>query len=199
MSTAFATQPTAVRESGQRYTVAQYEELGQLGIITEDNSVELLEGWIVPKTTKHPAHDNTIDLVHYLLAQLLPAGWFIRIQNCVVTGDSVPEPDLAVVRGRPGDYGKRHPSAGDVALVIEVSDTTLQRDRAKAAIYARAGIAHYWIVNLVDSQIEVYSQPQGSGFDAAYQTVATLAGQEILRLTVDGRDAGTVEAGKLLS
>jgi Uma2 family endonuclease len=199
MSTAFATQPPAVRESGQRYTVAQYEELGQLGIITEDNSVELLEGWIVPKMTKHPAHDNTIDLIQYLLAPLLPAGWFIRIQNCVVTGDSVPEPDLAIVRGRPGDYGQRHPSGGDVALIVEIADTTLARDRAKAPIYARAGIPHYWIVNLVNRHVIAYSQPTGAGFDSAYQSHVVRAGQDELEVVVEGTTAGMIEVRRVFA
>src|SRR5687767_14921881 len=104
-----------------RFTVAEYEELGRLGIITEDDNVELLEGLIVPKMTKHPPHDSAIDLLNYILTRLLPPNWFVRVQNCVVTADSIPEPDLAVVRGRPGSYGKSHPRKADIGLIIEVA------------------------------------------------------------------------------
>src|SRR5438034_526801 len=132
----------------RRFSVAEYEELTRLGILTEYDTVELLEGWIVPKTPKYPPHDGTIDLLNVLLMRLLPLGWYPRVQNSVVTDDSVPEPDVVVVRGSPGDYRDRHPTGADIGLVIEVAESSVSRDRRKAKIYARAGIPHYWIVNL---------------------------------------------------
>jgi Uma2 family endonuclease len=182
-----------------RFTVAEYEELGRLGILTEDDNVELLEGWIVPKMTKHPPHDGTIDLLQFLLTQMLPTGWLPRVQNVVITLDSAPEPDVAVVRGQPGDYRKKHPTGADVALVIEVADTTVQRDRAKAAIYARAGIPHYWIVNLMDRQVETFSQPADSENQSTYQSRQALRGNEALTVFLDGQAVGTIVAQEVLT
>lgn len=181
-----------------RFTVAEYDELTRLGILTEDSNVELLEGWIVPKMTKHPPHDNRIDVLLYLLLSLLPEGWFIRTQNCVVTDDSVPESDLAVVRGAPGDYENQHPRGTDIALIVEVADATVRRDRAKAAIYARAGVPLYWIVNLDDGQIEVYSSPRGRGPKRAYQPAEVLRGKDELRVVIDGRQVGKLAVRDIL-
>ena len=180
-----------------RVSVAQYEEMIRAGRISEDDRVELLDGWIVPKMGKNPLHDGTVDLIDFLLGKLLPDGWFVRVQNAVVTDDSTPEPDLAVVRGQPGDYRRRHPTAGDVALIIEVADSTLGRDRAKAAIYARAGVAHYWIVNLAASNVIVYSQPAGNGFDAAYQSQDVMSGRQELPVAFDGQRVGSLEVRQL--
>ena len=79
----------------RRFSVAEYERIGNTGILTEDDSVELLEGLIVEKMTKNPRHDATIDVLVQLLFRLLPAGWFPRVQNVLLTGDSAPEPDVA--------------------------------------------------------------------------------------------------------
>jgi Uma2 family endonuclease len=182
-----------------RFSVAEYEELTRIGFLSEDDKVELLEGWIVPKMPKHPPHDGTIDLLVFLLTQLLPTGWYPRVQNSVVTADSVPEPDLVVVRGRPGDYRARHPTGAEIGLVIEVADTTVNRDRAKAAIYARAGVPHYWIVNLEKLQVEVHSQPVGAGLDARYGSHQILTGDQSLAVILDGQTVGTLTVHQILS
>src|SRR4051812_6405445 len=91
----FAVPPMPVR----RFSVAEYHRLIDLGILTEDNPVELLQGWIVPKMTRKPPHDGTIDLANGALLTCVIVGWFVRIQQAIATADSEPEPDLAVVRG----------------------------------------------------------------------------------------------------
>jgi Uma2 family endonuclease len=192
----FAPPPYPVR----RFTVAEYEAIARAGILTEDDNVELLEGWIVPKMTKHPPHDSTIDVINYLLGKLLPAGWYVRIQNCTVTSDSVPEPDLAVVRGKPGNYHERHPGGADVGLIVEVADSTVIRDRRKARIYARAGVPLYWIVNLEQRQIEIYSQPTAEGANAAYQSKQVCRDDsESIALTLDGTAVGTILVRDILT
>jgi Uma2 family endonuclease len=178
--------------------VADYEELMRVGLLDEDSNVELLEGWIVPKMPKYPPHDSRIDWLNHWLIRNLPDGWIVRVQNSIVTADSVPAPDVAVVRGQPGDYEDRHPTGADTALIIEVADSTVRRDRAKAAIYARAGVPEYWIVNLQDRQIEVYSQPRGRGAKRAYSTPAVHKGNAEVNLILDGDSAGMLTAKKLL-
>jgi Uma2 family endonuclease len=151
--------PLEVAFPVRRFSVAEYEQIGRAGILTEDDSVELLEGLIVEKMTKYPPHDSTIDILAELLWRLLPMGWFPRIQNVFVTSDSEPEPDLVVTRGRPQNYMKRHPRGADVALIIEVADSSIHRDRRKRTIYARAGVPQYWIFDLDSGHIEMYAEP----------------------------------------
>jgi Uma2 family endonuclease len=153
----------------RRFTVEEYHRLTQGGYLEEDDPIELLEGYVVLKMARNPPHDGTIDLVHEALAALLPAGWFLRTQEAVTFNDSEPEPDLAVVRGTVRSYLTHHPGAADIGLIVEVADTSLQRDRDdKGRIYARAGIPVYWIVNLVDRRVEVYTLPSGPGSTPGY-------------------------------
>uniref|UniRef100_A0A7C2P8H2 Uma2 family endonuclease n=1 Tax=Schlesneria paludicola TaxID=360056 RepID=A0A7C2P8H2_9PLAN len=147
----------------KRFTVEEYQHLAEIGAIHEDDNLELLDGWLVPKMTKIPLRDGTIDVLHDLLREVLPRGWHVRCQNALVTPDSVPEPDLAVVRGTRGRYRGKHPTAADVSLVVEVADSSVTTDRVKGRIYARAGVVEYWIVNLVDWRIERMTGPQPDG------------------------------------
>lgn len=177
----FAQPPFPVR----RFTVDEYERMTAAGVLSEADAVELLEGWIVPKMPKYPPHDGTIDLIAALLTSLLPPGYFVRVQNSLRTPDSEPEPDLAVVRGKPGDYRRRHPTGKDTVLVIEVADSTLSRDRMKARIYARAEVPNYWIVNLPELKLEQHSQPKPGDEQAAYQAQKTLAARQEAELKFD--------------
>jgi Uma2 family endonuclease len=152
----------------RRFTVEEYERIAEVGILTEDDSVELLEGLIVEKMTKNPRHDATIDALVQLLNRLLPEGWFLRIQNVLITTDSAPEPDLAIVRGSPLDYGFKHPHAEHVDWVAEVAETSLSRDRQKRRIYARANIPNYWIFDLSANRIEIHGEPDTS--EGVYRT-----------------------------
>jgi Uma2 family endonuclease len=179
-------------------TVAQYEELGRAGILTEDDKVELLDGWLVCKLTRSPYRAATVSQLHGRLTEFLPMGWFVRSHGAVITPDSVPEPDLSVVRGKPGDYRRSHPTGTDVALVIEVSDATVGRDRKKAAIFARAGIPHYWIVNLDDAQIEVHSDPSGTGRKRVYRGKEVLRGKANLSVILGGKAVGTISVREIL-
>jgi Uma2 family endonuclease len=145
--------------SMHRFTVEEYERLGKSGVLTEDDSVELLEGLIVRKMTKNPLHDSTIDFLNRILGQQLPPGWFLRIQNVLRTQDSEPDPDVVVATGDWMDFRRRHPTAKEVALVIEVSESSLEQDWRKCRIYARAGVIEYWIVDLNDARLEVFTQP----------------------------------------
>lgn len=153
----------------RKFSVAEYHRMIAAGVLTENDAVELLEGWIVPKMPRNPSHDSTVQMIDDLLRPQLPAGWGIRIQMAVTFADSEPEPDVAVVLGDSRKYRQRHPRPEEIGLVIEVSDPTLTQDRTeKAAIYARAGIEHYWIVNLVDGRVETFSQPRSTGRRSTY-------------------------------
>ena len=142
------------------FSVDEYHRLIADGYFASDERFELLEGLIVQKLPRDPVHDAALMIAEELLRARLPEGWRLRVQSAITTGDSEPEPDLAIVHGQPRDFVARHPGPDDLALVVEVSNTTLHDDRSiKQRIYARAGVRTYWIINLVDRRVEVYEDP----------------------------------------
>jgi Uma2 family endonuclease len=169
------------------------------GILTEDDPVELLEGWVVFKMPRNAAHDASITLSQQALTPILPAGCHIRIQSALTLEDSEPEPDLAVVAGDPRAYASNHPDARHVLLVIEVADSSLQRDRdVKGPMYARASIPAYWLVNLVDRVVEVYAAPSGTGTRAAYQSRVVYQQTDLIPVSLLNATSVSVRAGDLL-
>lgn len=145
----------------RRWTRREYDRLIRLGMLREDEPVELIAGRLVVAEPQNEAHARAIELAAESLRAAFGPGWRIRVQLPLALGDdSEPEPDVAVVAGTPREAG--HPrSAG---LVLEVADWSLRLDReAKARIYARAGIADYWVVNLVDRVLEVHREPVAEG------------------------------------
>jgi Uma2 family endonuclease len=183
----------------RRFSVAEYHKLIGLGILTEDDNLELLEGYLVHKMTRNPPHDATLlFLQEHLVPAVLP-GRCLRIQSAITLSESEPEPDGAVVRGPSRTYSARHPGPADIGLVIEVSDSTLTGDRAdKGRIYARAGLPCYWIVNLVDSQIEAYTQPSGPTAAPAFGQRTDYRPGGSLPLVLDGTTVATVAVADLL-
>lgn len=142
-----------------QFSVIQYHNMIRAGILHSDMPVELLDGWLIEKMPKNPRHRAVTRLLRQALEALTPSGWYVDSQEPITTADSEPEPDIVIVRGDTRDYLDRHPGPTDLALVVEVADATLRRDREmKRGLYARAGISYYWIVNLVDEQVEVYAQ-----------------------------------------
>ena len=182
-----------------RLSIEQYHAIIQAGILTDDDSVELLEGWLVFKMPKNPPHRATTRLVRTALENILPAGWYVDSQEPITLSNSEPEPDIVVVRGATRQYLDRHPGAEDIALIIEVSDTTLQRDRTvKKRIYARAGISIYWIVNLVEEQVEVYSQPLVEVEQPDYSQRWDFGRSAVIPIIIEGIEIGAIAVDALL-
>ena len=184
----------------RRFTVDEYHRMIQAGILGEDDDVELLEGWIVPKMSKNPPHDTMISIIMMdVLTPRLPGGWHCRGQSAATTADSEPEPDIAVVRGPKRDYLVRHPGPSDLAMVVEVADSSLPRDRLeKVRIYARAAVPVYWIINLVDGQVEVYTDPTGPDAGPVYRTRHDYRPGDMVPFVVDGRELGPIPVQELL-
>ncbi|MEG4421698.1 Uma2 family endonuclease [Microcoleus sp. LAD1_D5] len=182
-----------------RLSIEQYHAIIQAGILTDDDSVELLEGWLVFKMPKNPPHRVTTRLVRTALENILPPGWYVDSQEPITLSNSEPEPDIVVVRGDTRQYLDRHPGAEDIALIIEVSDTTLQRDRTvKKRIYARAGIAIYWIVNLVEGLVEVYSQPLVEVEQPDYSQRLDFGRSAVVPIIIEEREIGAIAVDALL-
>lgn len=181
------------------WTVDEYHTLIRAGVFAKDERFELLEGWIVPKMSRNPPHDAAMDQTQDQLRPRLPNGWRMRIQSAITTADSEPEPDIAVVRGTARDYSSNHPVPTDIALIIEVAESSLTEDRRdKARIYARAGVAVYWIINLVDSQLEVYTDPTGPASVPAYRKREDFKPEQSTPLIIDGQLIAEVPVRDLL-
>ena len=182
-----------------RLSVEQYHAMIQAGILADDDPVELLEGWLVFKMPKNPPHRVTTRLVRTALENILPPGWYVDSQEPITLQNSEPEPDIVVVRGDTRQYLDRHPGPEDVAIVIEVSDTTLGRDRTiKKRTYARAGIPVYWIVNLVEGQVEVYDRPSGDSEQPDYGQMLIYGRSAVLLLVIEGIAIGAIDVDTIL-
>jgi Uma2 family endonuclease len=156
--------PESFHESLLKLSVSQYHCMIAHDILCEDSQIELLEGLLTTKMPKNPPHRISTKLLRSLLEQIVPEGWYVDSQEPITLSDSEPEPDIAIIRGSTTDYRDRHPNAQDLAMVIEVADSSLERDRTiKQRIYARAGIPIFWILNLGDRTLEVYTQPSDQG------------------------------------
>jgi Uma2 family endonuclease len=182
-----------------RLSVEQYHAMLRAGILTSDDPVELLEGWLISKMPKTPPHRATTRLIRQALEQVIPPGWYIDSQEPISTADSEPEPDVVIVRGDTRQYLDRHPGPQDVALVVEVADTTLQRDREfKKRLYARAGIPVYWLVNLPERRCEVYCEPTGPVETADYRQRRDYALQDKMPLILEGGEVAWLQVRELL-
>ena len=153
----------AERPGLHRWSRHEYGQLIDHGFLNEDDPIELLDGLLLVKEPQHSLHRTAVLLVAKALERGFGEGWFVQTQSPIILDDrSEPEPDVCVVRGSPRDYAAAHPTRP--ALVVEVAQSGLPLARGqKAAAYARAGIADYWILNLNDRLLEVYREAARPG------------------------------------
>jgi Uma2 family endonuclease len=177
-----------------RITVDEYERIGEAGALEDPSRIELIDGYMVDKMPKSPKHSFSAVETCQALAARIPAGWSARQEQPVrIPAYNEPEPDVSVVRGVNADYRHRHPSPTDVALLVEVGDSSLDQDRGvKLAAYAADGIPVYWIINLIDRQIEVYTRPTKTGryrsrreYKPGQQVPVVIDGQRLAPIAVD--------------
>jgi Uma2 family endonuclease len=181
------------------FTSAEYHRMLDLGIINREEKLELLDGYLVLKMSQNPPHRTAVTCLSYRLPSGLPAGWLVMVHCPTSLGDMDPEPDGVVVRGDIADYASREPVAADFGIVIEVSDSTLEMDRsAKGRLYARHGLPVYWIINVADEQVEVYSDPDTSADPPEYRTRHDYKPGDAVPITLDGNVVGTIPAAELL-
>jgi Uma2 family endonuclease len=187
--------PAGIAGSLFRMTVDQYERLVQTGLL-DGQQIELIDGLLVQKMGKNPPHSWTVEALREELAVKLPPGWSSRQEQPAVIPDlNEPEPDVSVVRGTKDDYAKRHPRPRDLALVIEVADSTLEKDRGpKLVAYGRGEIPIYWIVNLIDRQLEIHTGPCSTG----YRDRRVLAAGEEAPLIIEGNEVGRIPVDAIL-
>jgi Uma2 family endonuclease len=172
-----------------------------VGILTEKEHTVLIEGYLVHKMVVNPPHVVSLNRLRKLLDRLIPAGWDSHLQSPISlpADDSEPEPDYVVVRGSDDDYEHRHPGPADIGLIVEVADSSLAVDRTDSQrIYARAGLPVYWIVNIPDRQIEVYTDPQTAANPPAYATRRDYRPGDAIPVVLDGATVGAVPVADVL-
>jgi Uma2 family endonuclease len=160
---------------------ATYDRIVEHGILGPDDKVELLGGRLIVAEPKYSPHATAVLLVAETLRRIFRDGWHIRTEAPLALGQfSEPEPDVCVVRGEIRDYRDAHPT--HAGLVVEVAESSLRLDRTiKKNIYAAAGIADYWIVNLVERVLEVYREPvEVRRRRREYRRVVTLGPDEVV-------------------
>jgi Uma2 family endonuclease len=179
----------------RRLTVAEYHVLVRAGAFDAGGRVELLNGLLVTPKPRGPAHDNAVYLLARRLDRMAPDGWVVRSQSgATLSDDTEPEPDVLIARGGEHTFASRHPTPADAALVVEVADSSLRRDRREElAIYAAAGVPEYWVVNVPDRQVEVYTRPAGDFYD----TLAVYGPGRAVPVVLDGTAVGEIAVADL--
>ena len=162
----------AVEVTRRRFTADEYQEMGRAGILREDDRVELIDGEVLAMSPIGPPHTGTINRLNHLFARLVGDAAIVQVQLPVrLDAYSEPQPDLALLRPRADFYGTAAAGPDDVLLAIEVAQSSLSYDRkVKADLYARRGIAEYWIVDLNGGEVIRHTDP----VDGRYSRVAAV-------------------------
>lgn len=160
------------------FTTAEYHRMGEAGILTEDDRVELIEGEIIRMTPIGPLHTSTVDRLTSLFVSRVGSRAIVRVQGPIVLDRySEPQPDLTLLKPRADFYAGRHPHPSDVLLAVEVMQTSADFDRGvKFPLYARGGIAEVWLIDVNARTITIGRKPTLRG----YRDTATRAGSERL-------------------
>jgi Uma2 family endonuclease len=162
----------AVTMVRHRFSVDDYEQMIEKGILTEDDRVELMRGEIIDKMSIGDEHAACVKRLNRIFSRLLGDQAIVSIHDPIRLADSEPGADVALLRPRDDFYASGHPRPTDVLLVVEIADTSLETDRdVKRPLYAENGILEYWFANLAEACIEVHRQPRPDG---SYQDVRTL-------------------------
>lgn len=153
---------TGPREQLWPLSVEAYHTLGEAGLIPE--KTELLRGFVFRKMPKSPFHRAILQrLLERLNASLKRDAFWVQSEQPLTCGDSEPEPDISVIRGSNEDFLDRHPETAELA--VEISINTREMDRAKAAIYAAAGVKEYWLVDVLARAIEIHTNPREGRYE----------------------------------
>lgn len=198
MSTATLPPPSIDSSAIRRFSVEEYLHLVDSGFFNNEEKLELIEGWIVDKMPHNAPHDYALMQLMYLLIALDKEVVLLRGQSSLPLDTSVPEPDYALVRGPASRYLVDRPTANDVVLSIEISDSSLQQDQGvKLKLYARNKIPTYWIVNLIDKRVEVYTLPR-DGKNPTYRNRTDYAVTDSVPVIVQGQTLGLLPVNEFI-
>jgi hypothetical protein len=196
-----------------RLSIRQVERMVRAGLLSGKEPVVLLDGLLVTKLTQSTRHVTATGKAYKAIEAVLPLGWHLRKEDPIALpsgpeeADSLPEPDLAVVRGDLGAYSKRHPSGEDAGLLVEVSDSTLHEDRIMLKRYAWANVPASWLIDLNAGDvkqnlsaflgtIEVHTDPTGPAKRPRYRKVERFEGKDRVPVVLAGVEVGRVLVGQ---
>jgi Uma2 family endonuclease len=185
-----------------RMTIERYERMVEAGVYGDKHPVFLWKGRLVEPQPKSRPYSFASSSLLQILVRMLPEGWHAAYRVSLKIGlDSMPEPDLMVVRGEPRDYLERSRTARDVAIVIEVSDSSVALDLnelTKQRAYAGDGVPVYWIVDLPNRSVMVYSDPSGPSEKPFYRWDGWHGPDDEVPVVLDGREVGRISAKEIL-
>ncbi|MGH2460991.1 MAG: Uma2 family endonuclease [Chloroflexota bacterium] len=185
-------QLTTTRLPTRQFTVSEYYRIAEAGILTEDDRVELIGGEIIQMSPIGRLHAGIVNRLNYLFFKQFGEVAQVSVQNPVHLDEySEPQPDLTLLVPRPDFYASGHPGPGDVLLLVEVADSSLEYDQiVKARLYARAGVREVWLLDLNQGVVTVFRDPTANG----YQTIRALGrGESIGALAFPGRELAVAE------
>jgi hypothetical protein len=198
MATDTLATPTGVRL--YRLSVDQYLAAIQGNIIPDSAHSELLGGVLVDTMSKNAPHCIVVGRLGSRLGRIVPEPWFVREEKAVKLGRFwYPEPDIAIIRGPDDLFEKQAPQAADIGFLIEASDSSYSIDRGKKwRRYAGARVGIYWIVNISQRRIEVYTDPFGPGRSAAYRQATMFVEGDEVPVVLDGQEIGRIAVRDIL-
>lgn len=160
---------TASKVSPKRFRVEEFRKMMEAGILPEESGWEILDGFLIDKIKIGSRSAGTIKKVARIFGQLVGNSTLLSIHNPIHLNQyNEPEPDIALLKPRADFYAESHPTPADVLLLVEVSDSTVEYDREiKKKLYAEAGIQEFWLVDLKNDTIEVYTQPKNGNYYSA--------------------------------
>jgi Uma2 family endonuclease len=193
------TRATDAARRPYRFTVEQLMRMIETGVIPDDEDVELIRGRLY-RMTKNEPHNGCIVDIADALRLLVPVGFFVREEKSLHhDGQSQPEPDVAVVRGRSRIRRTQPPSTSEAALIVEVCHHTRRADyRDKLSIYASAGVPSYWVVDLDGRKVAVYTEPTSQGPGGAFARMETYAEDASIPVVLDGSEVGRISVKDIL-
>jgi Uma2 family endonuclease len=190
--------PVLVHAKQRRLSVAEYHRMGELGLFKPDERLELIHGLLVEKPVVTPPHAFAVTKLLKVLEKVVSSRLVVRIQMPVTLSDSEPEPDVCVARLTESEYFDRHPQPADIHLIVEVAVSSLAFDQGeKLGLYAANGVEAYWIVNLVDKRLEVYTGPQ-RGNPPSFLKVQHFAQGATVPITLGGVELGSVAVSDVI-
>jgi hypothetical protein len=182
-----------------REGVDEYRQKAAMGELGESSPEELLEGNLVRKEFQSLRHEASLEALQQVFKVMLPEATHARIQQPLDLGDSRPEPDVAIVTNTLDNYASRHPAGKEVVMIVEVADASIVKDRRlKSRIYARAGILTYWLLNVMDSQLEVFTNPSGPVQMPGYHEHRTYRVEDRVSLVIGLNDLGAIRVRELI-
>ncbi len=182
-----------------QFTLERYHEWIKLGALGPSDKLELIDGWLVPKMPQNTAHATSLAMLQKALMKRLTDDWDLRTESPItLSGDNEPEPDIAVVLAPLDDYIESHPTKKDIGLLVEIADTSLRHDQiTKLRLYAANHIPVFWIVNLVDRRVEVYSLPR-AGRSPTYRSRTDYQPGESIPIVLGSKQIGTIPVDRTL-